>query len=340
MFRFKVFLTLVGCLSTTLSNAGWTTSTPAPISTTYSYTYQSVYTSCNSATGVFLATWVNGNNSQYPTYSFYTQGNGWSPINTISTTSEANLGTNVYSTCDPTSGKFIATWTDVNTTQPAVSVYTPGTGWSSANLLTTSIALRNTANSYDSISNRFLVTWANGINNYPTYSFFTPDGGWGPAVIFSATSQAANVYTAFDSINNSFLAVWVDIGTGYPMYSFYQSGSWSAATPISMTTSVDNDVYCCFNPVSGQFMATWADINDNLYPFYSIYTPGSGWSEKDTITMTSGVIDNVTISCDSLSGQFLAAWSNLSSGIPTYSFYTQGSGWSAPAEISSTSSTL
>ena len=327
------------CCFSSFCLADWTPSAPNPIVVPYSsFTYSGVFCSCDSASGSFLATWVDGNNNQYPTYTFFTPGAGWSPISTISNSSAALLVSNVATACNPVSGQFFASWTDSSTNQPTSSVYSPGMGWSAANALATSTAAVNTANCFDSSTGQFLVTWADTSNNdYPSYSFYTPGTGWGPVGAISTISRSANVYTSFDPTTNQFLAVWVDQNTGQPMYSFYSSGAWSVATSISPFASVDNDVLCACNPATGQFFATWADINQNLYPFYSVYTPGSGWSGAATITTSSEVIDNVTVSFDSATEQFLASWSDDLTGHPTYAFYTFGNGWSEPAIISTSS---
>ena len=339
MVRYKLFFVWLCCSLSTLCQADWTASPPNLISTSYTFTYASVFVSGDPVTGQFLATWGDGNNNQYPTYSIFTTGSGWSPIDTISSSSSTILTTNVFTSCDPGLGRFFASWTDATTFHPTASVYSSGSGWSTADPLMTATATVNTINCFDSATGQFLVTWADTTNNHPTYSFYTPGTGWGPIGTITTVSIAANVYTTFDPMTNQFLAVWVDIGTGQPMYSFYDSGTWSATASISNLASVDNDVLCTCNPATGQFFATWADINQNLYPFYSIYTPGSGWSLADTITTSSGVTDNVTISCDTLTGEFLASWSNVSNGNPTYSFYTPGTGWGQPAVISTSAVT-
>lgn len=333
-----LFIYLCGLFST-FCHAEWTTSPPALISSTYSYSYRSVFNSSDSTTGVLLATWANGNNNQYPTYSFYTPNVGWGAIDTISTVSSVVVTTNVLTSCNSQSGQFLASWTDANTLFPTISVYSPGSGWSAIDPLPTTTAVAHTASSFDPLTGNFLVTWADANNNNPSYSFYTPTAGWGPVDTISTTTNAANVFTSFNSATGQFLATWTDISTGLPMYSFYDSGTWSPATAISLTSSAANDVFSSCNPATGVIMATWADINQSLYPFYSVYTPGSGWSPIDTITTTSSVIDNVTISCDLNTGHFLAFWSNLSNGDPTYSFYTLDNGWSSPAIIASPAST-
>ena len=338
MPKCRLFILLICSFCCSLS-ADWTTSAPNPISTTYSFTYGSVFNSCNPQIGQYLATWADGNNNQYPTYSIFTPNSGWSTINTISNSSGAIISSNVITSCDPQTGIFVATWTDNTTFLPTLSIYNPSMGWNTIDQLTTSTATVNTANSFNSITGQFLVTWAESGSHYPTYSFYDPNTGWGAKTTITTESIAADVYTTFDSTTGQFLAVWTDIGTGNPMYSFYSSGAWSNAASISNLASVDDDVLCACNPPTGQFIATWSDINQSLYPFYSVYTPGDGWSPIATITTTSGVTDNVAITCNRNTGEFLASWSNVANGNPTYSFYTPNVGWSPPEVISTISST-
>lgn len=334
MLKFNFSFIFLSYFFSSICYAEWTTTPPQLISQSYTLTYGSVFTSFDSTNQIFLATWADGNNSQLPTYSFYSSNTGWSPIATISNSSSAENPGNVFTACNPLTGQFIATWTDLTTFQPIVSVYNSGLGWSPIDPLTTTQAGFNTYSSFDSATESFLVTWADSQNNdYPTYAFYTPNGGWGTIGTITTLSTAANVYTTYDPVDNLFLAVWTDIGTGFPMYSFYESGSWSPVGIISPLADVANDVFSSYNPITGQFIATWSDINQNLFPFYSIYSNGS-WSPIDTITTTTGVTDNVTISCDSISGEFLAVWSNILNGNPTYSFYQEGLGWTPPEVIS------
>lgn len=333
-----IFLFLYGSFSN-ICHANWV---PAqPISAAYAPSYSSAFTSCDSSRGAFLATWADEKNDLCPTYSFYTPKRGWSPIGTISNRSSAVITGNVVTSCNPLAGIFIATWTDSDTYQPNSSIYTPGSGWSPADPLTIgSSAADHTNNSLDSSTGKFLITWADRNNNYyPTYSFYTPGVGWGPIATISTHSKTSNVYTSFDPATNRFLAVWADRSSGLPMYAFYTSGAWSSAAPISLSTSVDNEVFCTYNPITMQFFAAWADINQNFYPFYSIYTPGNGWSSIDTITTSSGVTGNVAISCALTTGKIIASWSNVSNGAPIYSFYTPGAGWCQPKTISTISKT-
>ena len=95
-----------------------------------------------------------------------------------------------------------------------------------------------------------------------------------------------------------------------------------------------------YNPSTGQFIITWNDINQSLHPYYSVYTPGSGWSSMSPITTSLSVNGNVIISCDITTGDYLATWSSpISSGNLTYSFYNPNSGWTPPEFISNSAKT-
>lgn len=337
MFRYKIFFIFLCCWLPISSYADLTSSQPnliAPSSLTSSIS--NVYVSCNSATGQSLATWTDIDNSNYPTYSFYTPGTGWSAPATISNSFPVKI--DVITSCDPETGSFLATWTDSDTNHPIYSIYTPGVGWNPSNSISTATAaVRNTANSFNSITGQFLATWADNNNNhYPTYSFYTPGSGWSSINTISTSSEADTISTSFDSSKGQFLATWVDIDTGFPMYSFYNMGIWSASEAITILTHVDNDVFTSYNPTTGQFLAAWADINNNFYPTYSIFTYATGWSAINIITNDSRVLDNVTISCDFITGQFLALWNDVNRADPTYSLYTPNAGWSPPTVISTT----
>lgn len=336
LYRYANHLvTLFFCFSMSL-HGDWETSPPLRISTTSSSaTLYNVSISCNATTGQSLATWTDLNNNNYPTYAFYNPDLGWSSINTISTVSQSKV--DVSTSCDPSTGIFLATWTDANTNLPTYSTYVPETGWSSADVISnTSIAFQNTINSFDSKLGQFVATWSDSNNSFfPTYSFFTPCSGWTTANTITNSFNAANVTTTFDSETGDILALWVDQNTGFPVYSFYSSNAWSVANYLAIS-SVDNDVFGANNPLTGEYLAVWADINNNNYPTYSLYTPGSGWSSPAVISTFAGVVDNVTISCDTVTGQFLAFWNSVANGDPIYSFFTSDTGWSSPQILSST----
>lgn len=345
MQSFKFLLMCVSCLFSTFCNASWTISQPNFISESYSYTYGAVYPSCDPATGNYLATWVDMNNNSIPTYAFFTPDSGWSPFITFPGSSSALLVSNVISSCNPAAGQFLASWTSFIAGSPAyqyptISLYNPGSGWSSASSLLSSQATHNTANAFSSTTGQFLVTWADANNsNSPTYAFFDPNSGWGSVGVISNSSPTTDVYTCYNPATDQFLAVWTDNNSGAVTYSFYAAGSWS---PISTLpdSSVNANVFCACKPASGQFIATWNDINQSLHPYYSVYTPGSGWSPMCPITTSLSVNGNVTLSCDSNKGEYLALWSSsIPNGNLTYSFYNSESGWTQPQFISDIAST-
>lgn len=345
MLRFKVLFVLLCSLFSISIHAGWSTSVPGLISPlTNTETESNVYISFNPTTGQFLATWADFDNNNTPTYSFYTPGSGWGPIGTIPydpLTSPTYALANVINSYDPVTEKYLATWTDNNNSNlPTYSVYTPGTGWGYAAVIPTASNMDLNDISNISINGQFLLTWAD-INNTPSYAFYNPDAGWtsNPIQEFPTTidtSMAFGVYATFDPNTGNILAAW-DQGNGYPAVSLYSSGAWGTAAVVN-DSSVESYVFLTSNPATGQFLLAWSDINNSNFPTYSIYTPGSGWSAYDTITESSTVNQDVTVSYALSTGQFLALWNDLNTGASTYSFYTQGSGWSAPAVIEGSTS--
>ena len=311
-------------------------SVPSPIaSPSSSTTYGSVLATPDATTGSFVATWADADNNQYPTYSIYTPATGWSAIAPIVTNSQAVILSNVVTSSDPTSGKFLATWTDSPTNSPTAAVYSPDTGWSHADFLP-GAAARNTTNTFDSKTGQFLVTWADkGHDNAPTYAFYSLDAGWGEAAAISTSSPAVNIATTYDPVKDQFLAVWSDAASGLAKYSVFSAGAWSAQAPIGTGVAVSNDVFVAGNPATGKSIATWADINQSNKPFYSVFN-GSAWTVVATIDSSSSVGDNVTVILDPTTSTFLAAWSDGATGYPTYSFLTQSTGWSPLATISTT----
>jgi len=142
-----------------------------------------------------------------------------------------------------------------------------------------------------------------------------------------------NVSSSFDPTTGRSLAVWVDTGNGRkPTYSFYTPGTgsgsgWSAPVALDSAMASSDDVFSACNPSTGEIMATWAVGN---VPTYSIYTPGMGWSPTVEQIPTASTVPpsyNVTVSFNSITGKFLAVWTNNTPLYPTYAFYTPNVGW-------------
>lgn len=331
-------------MAITQSYADW--SIPATISSTQ--VLFDVSTSFDPLTGQGLATWTDFNS--FPTYSLYMPGFGWSTPSTITNNTSFEANHNVFTSFDTLSQQFLALWSDKkNNGQPIYAFFTPRLGWSTPLPIssTSTRADLDVFPFFDPSSGQFLATWADSNNNnYPTYSLFTPGKGWSPLATIPAKPSSESlfdIYIAFNPSMGQFLATWADsTNHNYPTYSFFTAATgWSSPLTIQIppSSAAAHNIFTSFNPASGQFLAVWADINNNNYPTYSLYTPGTGWSPPSTIqTPAFSQADlDVFPAFDPGTNQFLATWTAANnSNSPTYALYTPGTGWSPPSTISLT----
>ncbi|MEI8365880.1 MAG: hypothetical protein WCF65_05625 [Parachlamydiaceae bacterium] len=289
-----------------------------------------VYSACNSSTGVSIAAWGDASNNNYPTYSIYTPGLGWSTIDTITTSFSVASGQyNVFLSFDSVTGNFIATWTN-SSGYPTYAFYTPGTGWGTPNTISgTSQAEGSIFSVADSINGTIMAAWSDLTTNYPTYSIYTPGSGWSPSTtITTASFLYEDVYLSFDSTTGQTLATWGNSeANSVPVYSFFTPGmGWSTMGTLPGTTKVDFDITTSFDPVTGQFLAAWSDHNHLNRVTYSFYTAGSGWSSPAFLSVAAAR-DNVFLVYGSLTGQILSTWTGGGNGeeegtqVPYYAFF-------------------
>lgn len=331
-------LILLSCLfSVTTYAASW--SPAAPI-TNSSPAYKEVSVSSIPTTGQFIATWTATNDSNYPTYSIYTPGSGWSNPARISNSPSSIVLYNVLTSVNPTTGVVLAAWGDMTDSNPPIySFYTPSSGWGAIG------TIPGISGDYDAdvslsfipTTGGFIATWTDNNTFFPYFSIYTPGMGWSTSAQISGTfTNYFNVFTSVNPATGTILATWGDGNPPYyPTYSFYNGSTWSAPLPITTSSTVRfYDVNSSFNSVTGQFLAMWGDDSTGL-PTYSFYTAGSGWSPIATLSDSSGVAGDIINSVDPLTGQILATWSDYNNhNYPTYALYTPGSGWSSVATIS------
>ena len=309
-----------------IPGTGWTASAAISESTVVQH---DVFSACDTSTGVILATWADTNNNNYPSYSIYTPGSGWSTPNTITTSSVVDSGEfDVFVSFNPVTGQFLAIWSD-SSTYATYAFYTPGTGWGTAGIISgTSRVEGNIFSTANSITGTSMAAWSDLNTNYPTYSIYTPGTGWSTSArITTSAYMFQDVYLSFDSTTGQTLATWGDSqNNSVPTYSFYTPGNgWSLIAAISGTTQVDIDVITSFDPVNGQFLAVWADSSNTNQINYSTYTPGSGWSSPVFLPASPNAEarNNVYLSYDSVTGQILATWTGADDEgrFPYYSFF-------------------
>jgi hypothetical protein len=341
----------------------WSTSVPFPI-TQISNTLANISLSWNTAGTQCLATWLDAN-TQFPTYAFYQQNQKtWSTAATITVASTSRPTLDILNTWDSVHQRYVATWADGVSNRPMFSmfyVYTTTTttgSWSAPALIsssTSSAAVANVAVSFfdSALGGRVIATWADSANaSFPTFSIVDDTyPTWSVPSAF-AIVPGSNVFTSSAPSGGGgigtpdrVLATWTNVNTGAPMSSFYQDGgAWTTAVVISLGTSVENDVLCAGSAfgslvsTSPLFMATWVDINDNFLAKYSIFTQDSGsWTPAANINPAAArVLDNVTVSYNSATQQFLALWNDVATGYQTYSFYNATAGSWGPVVIVST----
>ena len=245
----------------------------------------------------------------------------------------------IYSACNPTTGELMTAWSDSGTSYPTYSIYTPTNGWSAPNTITTESAAASgncVSVSCNSTSGEFLATWTDNVSSNPYYSIYTPGMGWSPPTAISNTYVSiGDTSNAYDPTTNRFLVVWIGpMPNQNPIYSFYSSGSWTPANPINASYG-GYEAFISVNSTNGQFLATWQDLSF-AKPTYSFYIPEIGWSTPEYINIGYSSDVNVTSSCNSLTGQYIATWgayNGMEQFIPYYSFYTDGT-WSLPDIIS------
>ena len=307
-----------------------------------------IYSACNPITGEIITAWSDSGTS-YPTYAIYTPTDGWSAAYTITTESTTASGNSISTSCNPTSGEFLATWSDNGSGKPYYSIYTPGTGWGSpAAISNTYASTADAINAYDPTTNRFLVVWIGPMpDQNPIYSFYS-SGSWSSASPINASYGGYEVFISVNSTNGQFLATWQDLSYAKPTYSFYTPDvGWSTPEYINIGYTSDINVTSSCNSQTGQYIATWGTYNgmEQFVPYYSFYTDGS-WGLPAILSPSALMNGYYYASYDLATNQILASWSDgtfipdtmIPTYIPTYSFYSPTTGWGTPMPISTESS--
>ncbi|MCX6989533.1 MAG: hypothetical protein NTX49_00470, partial [Chlamydiae bacterium] len=125
---------LASCLITLDGYADtWNPDPALTINASFGSNSPSVFSSCNSLTGNFLATWLHTGDF-FPYYSIYNHTTSlWGPPLPIISASAGATGTMAFSAFDSSTGNFLVTWqngTDISTNNaPFYSLYING-AWS------------------------------------------------------------------------------------------------------------------------------------------------------------------------------------------------------------------
>lgn len=248
-----------------------------------------------------------------PCYAYWSVGQP----NTITTSSITYY--DVSTSCDPSTGTFLATWNDINSGNPYYSFYSPNTGWGTSNPISSSshVAIK-VINSFDPVDGIFLATWTDSQTNQPTYSVYSSVSGWSnPSPIPNLNTSVAlgDTYNIFNSETGQFLVTWAD---NFPTYAFYTPGSgWSAINTISNDYPAAN-VFSSCDSTTGQFLVTWADISSGV-PVYSFYDANTSDWTTGVISAAASVENDVLSACNFATGQFIATWADINANDYPYS---------------------
>jgi hypothetical protein len=253
----------------------WTTLAQVPLGAS-NLVGSNVVTSCDPATGQFLATWRDITNTGY--YATF-NGTTWTtPGTAIPITSSSFILSTIFTSVDPTSGQFLATWSD-NTATGYYAVYDVTTSMWSTDTVIPAMAgsiVNDIFTSFDSTTGQFLATWQNA-GALPYYAIYNPTMGmWttGGTPLPESVSAGTeiDVFTSFNPLTGQSLATWGDSNTDVLYSMIFDGTNWlTPDAPIPNNGSGSSNVFSSANSLTGQFLATWGGLNG--LPYYAIYGP-------------------------------------------------------------------
>jgi len=301
----------------------WNPNPATTIPTSSTSNSPSVFSSGDSS-GDFLATWLD-TATGYPYYSIYNHNTSLWGTPTNLGSARGNSGSMVFSAFDSSTGNYLATWQNGNSTTPNngpfYSLYSGGVWTSPASIA--GISSNITSNVYCSSDSNghFLATWcAPNLPNSPYFAIYTEGspGSWG-IVTSIASNAGGDVVSSYDSSTGNFLVTWETGGFGiYSVVDLSSSGQF-IATPIIPSANPLSKVFSSCDS-QGNFLVTWADQN-NSTATYSIYDSKTDlWSTPVSIA-SSATNGDVTSSFDSSTGNFLITWKDTLTNTPYYSIY-------------------
>ncbi|MDG6226195.1 MAG: hypothetical protein QCI82_11880 [Candidatus Thermoplasmatota archaeon] len=234
-------------------------------------------------------------------------------------------------------GYAIAVWSQDDGTYHSIyaNVYTPGTGWGSAELVENGgdgAYAPQVVLSPDGVA---VVVWyqSNGAMYDIWANTYTITAGWGDAELIETydTGNAFGPMIDMDGSGNA-MAVWrQQDGTIYNVVSNrYTSGSgWGTAEIIE---TGDGQVQPPTNVAlddDGNALATWSQWDGSKYNIISNrFTPSEGWGEEERIDHGDETSETSHTAMDA-AGNAIAVWRQYDGGF--YSIYAnrfvKGSGW-------------
>ena len=239
--------------------------------------FGNVFSSLNTANGVFLVTWRDG--VKVLTYATF-DGATWSSVNAIPGMPTPNDNNNtIFSSVNSNTGTYMVTWRNNADALPYYTTFDGMTWGTPAAIPGANPGSGNIFSSADPTTGNFFVTYAGSIDvgfvtQYAIYNGTT----WTAAGSIPGASATQNdVISAVKSSSGDVLITWRDSATNHVIYAIYnQTNGWIVApTTLPTMPSALQNVYCCYDPLSDQFLATWADLatQEPTYAFLS-FVPG------------------------------------------------------------------
>ncbi len=218
-----------------------------------SLAFNDVVTSFDSSKNQFLATWADPSNNNYPTYSFYKEGSGWSNPELLCKGSCSQAYTNVFTSYSSSKKEFLATWSDYGSNHvPMCSIYTEKGGWSQPDLVNKTSEARavdDVFTSYDASKSKYLVTWVDKKDSTVAYSSYESPKSSGNTSSLSKLSQLSSgmieaklgyFFFTDSTMRKVYNGVGIDgqIAASYPIYKWlhvYGSVEYTEKTGHSLS---------------------------------------------------------------------------------------------------------
>jgi len=214
-----------------------------------------------------------------------------------------------------------------------VSMYIPGTGWGSPEVLGGPLTVLDLQAAADANGNAILVWEEPGIP-YRLYARrYVPGMGWDAAqAIDDNTGSCVLPRLVTDSVGNA-IAIWQrNDGTYTGIYAnrFTAGSTWG--TPVLISNSTTTTAFAPDIAVnkSGTAMAVWYENNNETDNAYARrFVPGTGWDAIQSIESGTSNAYAVRVAIDD-SGTAISLWRQPDL---YYSRYMPGIGWGTPQTI-------
>jgi len=240
-----------------------------------------------------------------------------------------------------------AVWTqfDGDTNNIFANRYTPGQGWSTAELLQTTevTAARDPRVAVDPDGNAVAV-WiqrdTEGLGNVVWANRYTPADGWGTAelieaafpgflglgidVAMDANGNAVAVWTRSEGIIESVWSNRYDANTGWGTAELLETQDLGDALAPRVAMAPDGTAHAAWQQLDTMVQNVWTNR----------YTPGKGWGGAELLETQEGTAGEPAIAVDPTGVAHAVWWQSDGTFTNIWaSMYTPGESWAAPGLI-------